>query len=184
MPMSLARYSGSLRITHDRFNPSPSTLICIYEHADSAAAVIRQTPLQIQIPSSKSITEPITSVASMNILNAFKTLEPEPATRRGRWTTATKTSPAQGDDCGERGFVLSAHVSRVNHASVMDQKEFSWGFRMPTRNQAQAILARELPEQGMAPVAADQRTVPARIVAREMKSVAKLEEELKSRLRG
>ena len=63
------------------------------------------------------------------------------------------------------------------------QKEFSWGFRMHMRNQAQAALARHVPEQGMAVLTAEQRTVPARIVARETKAVDKMVQDLRERLR-
>ena len=140
--------------------------------------------MRFTIPPPSSITEPVASVASMGILEAFKDMphESEMTPERQRANEASKNASNSGGR--EKEFILSADVSLVDHEAAMQQKEFSWGFRMQIRNAHQTSLARQVPEQGMAVLTPDQRTVPARIVSREIKAVEKFAQDVRERLQS
>ena len=138
------------------------------------------------------ITEPVTSPASMDLWRAFPEMRGEGARQRASGGEKGGSGASGGgggadeasSEANEEGreFVLTADVSLQDHEAALQQKEYSWGFRNHRRTFAQAALAREVPEKGMAHLPTEAKTVPARIVNKKKGEVDRFIEDVRRRL--
>lgn len=149
--------TDSVVIQYYASEPSPTTILAIYQEPDSARELMKASPFTFTLLARQRLKN-ITSPASLNILDVLGPVNPD-------LSEAEKDSDhPSGQKSEAREFQLIVDKSTMDHSSYIRRQQFYWGYSKKQMSSiAQDDLLKTVPLKGLACINANVPEMPHRL---------------------